>query len=225
MVGRVDGLIVMWPDIEARSLEANLPRRLPVVLLNATLAGDAFDTLTVDNFGGAFEMTSHLLGHGHERVALIRGAAGNHDAAERQRGYRAALKVHGLAPDPAWEFEGSFTEDSGYEAAQRILAAPARPTAVFAANDAMAIGALRAFREAGLRVPDDVAVAGFDDVPVARYVSPALSSVHVAISQMGARAVELALRALAAGEDHARHAQTLPTRLVPRESCGCAPVS
>ncbi len=95
------------------------------------------------------------------------------------------------AVTPGLEQTGDFTERSGYEATQRTLALSPRPTAIFAANDSMAIGALRALREAGLRVPDAMSVAGFDDIPVSRYMSPALSSVHVAINEMGRRAIEL----------------------------------
>jgi LacI family transcriptional regulator len=220
MSGRVDGLVVMSPDLDAEVLEANLPAGLPVVLVNCALESAVFDTITIDNYGGAYAMVRHLIDHGHRRVALLRGAAGNHDAAERLRGYRDALTAEGIAPDPALEFEGEFTERSGYVAAQRMLALPSRPTAVFAANDSMAIGALRALREVGMQVPAEMAVAGFDDVPVAHYVSPTLSSVHVPIHEMGTRSVEFVLRALEAGPGHEPGSLILPTRLVLRESCG-----
>lgn len=218
MSGRVDGLVVMTPALEADLLEANLPAALPVVLVNCPVEGSAFSTIATDNHGGAFAMVEHLRAQGHERVALLRGPEGNHDALERLRGYRDALR--GAEPI---EEAGDFTERSGYEAAQRLLARAPRPTAVFAANDSMAIGALRALREAGLRVPGDVAVAGFDDIPVARYVSPPLSSVHVAINEMGRRAIELLLASIAE-PDREPEAIVLPTRLVLRESSAAAPV-
>lgn len=216
MSGRVDGLIVMTPALEADLLEANLPGSLPVVLVNCPVEGSTFSTVATDNYGGAFAMAGHLRAHGHERVALIRGPEGNHDALERLRGYRDAMGGAGLIEEP-----GDFTERSGYEAAQRLLARSPRPTAVFASNDSMAIGALRALHEAGLRVPEDVAVAGFDDIPVARYVSPPLSSVHVAINEMGRRAIDLLLVCVAE-PGRAPESLTLPTRLVLRESSGAA---
>lgn len=219
MAGRVDGLVVMSPDIEAESLEANLPAHLPVVLMNCALSDEAFNTITVDNYGGAHAMVRHLLGHGHERIAILCGAEGNHDAVERLRGYRDALAEAGHEPTAALEFEGDFTERSGYEAVAAVLGTDPRPTALFASNDSMAIGALRAFREAGVCVPAEMAVAGFDDIPVAQYVSPALSSVHVAIHEMGQRAVGALLASIDDGAP-TDTALTLPTRLVLRESCG-----
>lgn len=216
MSGRVDGLIVMTPAIEADLLEANLPGSLPVVLVNCPVEGSAFSTVATDNYGGALAMVEHLRAQGHERVALIRGPEGNHDASERLRGYRDAMGDDAFIEEP-----GDFTERSGYEATQRLLARDLRPTAIFASNDSMAIGALRALREAGLRVPEDVSVAGFDDIPVARYVSPPLSSVHVAINEMGRRVIEL-LIARIAEPSRAPEAAVLPTRLVLRESSGAA---
>lgn len=220
MRGRVDGLIVMSPDIDSAALVANLPASSPVVLLNCFVDGDAFDSLTIDNFGGARAMVRHLLAAGHRRIAFIRGAERNHDAAERLRGYRAALKNGGIEWDEALEFDGDFTESSGHLAAKRITAMPRRPTAVFAANDSMAIGALAAIREAGLEVPDDIAVAGFDDIPISRYMSPPLTSVRVRISEMGERAVHMLLRAIEGKNQHVRRQERLPTTLVIRESCG-----
>lgn len=222
MSGRVDGLLVMAPDLGPEQLDANLPAGLPVVLLNAPPSG-GYDAFAVDNVGGATAMTRHLIGLGHTRIATIRGADGNRDAAERLAGYRAALEEAGLTPESALEPLGHFTEEGGYRAARRLLALDRRPTAVFAANDAMALGALAAFREAGLGVPRDVALAGFDDVPAARHVSPALSSVHVSISEMGGQALQALLAALANGDGHRPAAVTLPTRLVLRASCGHAP--
>jgi LacI family transcriptional regulator len=226
MRGRVDGLVVMAPDIDPAALAAIVPDALPVVMLGCAVGardgGDATpDSITVDNAGGAHAMTRHLLAHGHRRLAMLTGPAGNHDAAERLRGYRAALAEAGLAADPVYEVPGGFTEAGGEEGARALLALAPRPTAVFAANDAMAIGAMGAFRAAGVRVPDDVAVAGFDDIPIARYVTPALSSVRVDLGALGARAVGRLLRAVAGGGGAAepRH-ETLPTAVVARGSCG-----
>lgn len=218
LVGRVDGLVVMSPDIEADVLEANLPPGLPVVLLGAEVPGHA--AVTIDNEAGAAAMVRHLAGLGHRRIALVGGAAGNADAQARRAGYRRAVAEGALDADPALILEGDFTESSGHAAAHALLRLADRPTAVFAANDSMAIGALRAFREAGLDVPGDLALAGFDDIPVAEYVTPALTSVHVPIYEMGARAVEAVLDAVAAPEADGAAPITLPTRLVVRESCG-----
>jgi len=220
MRGRVDGLIVMSPDIDAPTLAANLPDSLPVVLLNCAVEGTSYDAISVDNFGGAYAMVRHLLSTGRARVAIITGSSRNYDARERLRGYRAALHDTGVALDDRLEVPGDFTETGGYQAARAIAALSPRPTAVFAANDAMAIGALSALRELGLTVPGDIAVAGFDDIPMARYMSPPLTSVHVEISELGARAMGVLLAAVQERNRHERRQLVLPTTLVIRQSCG-----
>ena len=194
--GRVDGLIVLSPDVDAQTLRRNLPETLPVVLLNTRINGQTpqtpgapgalnFDAINTDNHGGALAMVRHLAALGHRRIALIRGPEENADAGERLRGYRDALRAEGLAAAESLELAGDFSEDSGYRAGRLLLTLKPRPTAVFAANDSMAIGCLFALRAAGVRVPDDVALAGFDDIPIARYLTPSLSSVHVPIAELG----------------------------------------
>jgi LacI family transcriptional regulator len=220
MRGRVDGLIAMSPHLDAPSLVANVPAMLPVVLLNCQVTGDAYDALTIENQSGAYQMIRHLVGLGHRSIAIIRGSQGNYDADERLLGYRAALRDSGIEPRPEWEVPGDFTETSGFQAIERLLSMRERPTAVFAANDAMAIGALSALRDAGVRVPDHLAVVGFDDIPLARYMNPPLSSVHVAIAELGARAVETLVHAIDHRTEHTRRHQRLETTLVIRRSCG-----
>jgi LacI family transcriptional regulator len=220
MRGRVDGIVVMTPEIDADTLEANLPSTTPVVLLNCRVDSEAYDAIHVDNYGGAYAMVRHLIGLGHRRIALLGGSARNVDASERQRGYRAAMDELGGEWTVDLELEGSFTEESGYGAVERLLGLYPRPTAVFAANDAMAIGALSALGEAGLRVPEDMAVTGFDDIPIARYMSPPLTSVRVPIAELGSRAMHRLLEALKQENMHERKRETLPTRLIVRASCG-----
>jgi LacI family transcriptional regulator len=230
----VDGLIVLSPDVDAQSLRRNLPETLPVVLLNTPVEGGpvegdgadfdaiAFDSINVDNHGGAFAMVRHLAGLGHRRIAFIRGPEENADARERLRGYRDALLSLGIKREEALELGGDFSEESGYRAGQRLLALEPRPAAVFAANDSMAIGCLFALREAGARVPGDIALAGFDDIPIARYITPSLSSVHVPIAELGTRAMERLLHAVDSKNGHERRQETVATTLVVRGSCGGA---
>ncbi|HEY0510750.1 MAG TPA: LacI family DNA-binding transcriptional regulator [Thermoanaerobaculia bacterium] len=224
--GRVDGLIVLSPDVDAQTLRRNLPETLPVVLLNTRvdgqLDGAAFDAINLDNRGGAFAMVRHLAGLGHRRIALIEGPEENADARERRRGYRDALRAEGVERSPALELAGDFSEEAGYRAGRRLLALAPRPTAVFAANDSMAIGCLFALREAGVQVPGDVALAGFDDIPIARYITPPLSSVHVPIAELGTRAMERLLHAVESKNEHERRQETVPTTLMVRGSCGGA---
>jgi LacI family transcriptional regulator, galactose operon repressor len=220
MRGRVDGLIAMSPHLDAPSLVANVPSTLPVVLLNCQVDGDDYDVLTIENRTGAYEMVRHLVRFGHRAIAIICGPERNYDAEERLEGYRAALKDSEIEMCPEWVLPGDFTETSGFHAIGSLLALPNRPTAVFAANDAMAIGALSALRDAGVPVPAHIAVVGFDDIPFARYLSPPLSSVHVAIAELGTRAVETLVHAIDRKNEHARRHQRLPTTLVIRRSCG-----
>ena len=223
MRGRTDGLIAMSPHLDAATLVENLPASIPVVLLSCPVSGDDYQVISIENAVGAEEMVSHLAILGHKRIAIIMGADGNYDAAERLRGYRSALERHHLSPDTALEVPGDFTEASGHRAAAELLAMASPPTAIFCANDSMAIGALSAMRDAGCRVPDDISVVGFDDIPLALYMNPPLSSVHVPIIEMGERAVRR-LVAVLTGEPVAEHRhECLPTRLVVRASCGHPP--
>jgi LacI family transcriptional regulator len=220
MRGRVDGLIVMAPEVDAATLTANVPDRVPLVLLNTPLCDDGYASIDVDNRGGAEQMTRHLLRHGHRRIAHITGGARNHDGRERLLGYRAALSAAGIPEDPAIVVAGDFTESAGHDGAVALLALAERPTAIFAGNDSMAIGALSALQAAGVRVPEEMAVVGFDDIPIAQYVTPPLTTVRVAISSLGARAAVRLFQAIQAPANAERHHETVPTELVIRRSCG-----
>ncbi len=222
MRGRVDGVVAMSPDLDAESL-LNLPSTIPIVLLCSVSRGNEIDSITIQNFRGAREMAAHLISLGHKRIAIIKGSVRNHDAAERLRGYRMALRDAGITPDPLLERDGDFTEAAGYSAALQLLALKKRPTAIFAANDSMAIGALSALRESGIAVPEEMAVGGFDDIPLARYMDPPLSSVHVPIWELGAKAVTLLLHGITHKNDHARRRERVSTKLVIRRSTGGEP--
>jgi LacI family transcriptional regulator len=222
MRGRVDGLVVMTPGVDASHALRHAAGSVPIVLLNPEVQLPGIDTVNIGNFQGAYGMVRHLAGLGHHPIATITGPTQNIDARQRLDGYRAALRDAGIAASPDLEFHGDFTERSGYEAALGLLRQRGRPTAIFVANDHMALGVMGALQEAGRRVPDDIAIAGFDDITMARYLTPALTTVHVDVLLMGERAVELLLdpeRATASREG--RH-DVLPTRLVVRASCGAS---
>ncbi len=220
MHGRVDGVIVMSPNASPGELEGCLPPSLPVVFLNSAPGRALHPSLNVDNRGGARAMVAHLLSLGHRRLAFVTGPPSNFDAAERRRGCRDALRAAGLPADAATEIEGNFGEESGHVAGEAIVRLSPRPTAIFAANDSMAIGVLFALRAAGLKVPDEIAVAGFDDIPIARFASPPLSTVRLDIRTLGERALAWLLVELS-GEGRSRAIrEVLPIRLVLRESTG-----
>ena len=219
MNGRVDGLIVMSPHADDDFLSQNLPPALPAVLLNSGVREPTQRVFAVDNFGGAREMTEHLVRTGRRRIAFLGGPQANFEARERERGYRAGL---GTAAEP-WLLEGDFSEAAGQRAAAALLALPAaeRPDAVFAANDIMAIGLLGALQAGGVRLPEDIALAGFDDVPISRYVSPALTTMRVPIAALGGQALDALADTL---ERHATEARAtvMPVQLIVRRSCGAA---
>jgi LacI family transcriptional regulator len=191
---------------------------MPIVLLNESDPRGGHDSIRIDNRGGARSATEHLLELGHRRLAMIRGPEENSDAAERLQGFRDALAAHGLAAEPRWLLEGDFREESGYRAGAALAGLEPRPTAVFAANDAMAIGCLQALRERGLAVPADVALAGFDDIPISRFLSPPLTSVRVAIAEMGGRAMERLIQAIERDPATPRHHEVVAATLVVRAS-------
>jgi LacI family transcriptional regulator len=220
MRGRVDGLVLMSPEFTGELSHRTLPGGFPVVLLNCPPSELDCDSLTVANYEGAYAMVRHFVGMGHRRIALINGAAGNFDAAERRRGYHVALRDAGLPVLPELEIPGDFTEESGHAAALALLALADRPTAIFAANDCMAIGALSGLRDHRVLVPEDIAIGGFDDIPMARYVVPALTSVHVDISALGERAAARLLAKLRRPPNVEISRETHPTTLVVRRSCG-----
>lgn len=221
MPGRVDGLLIMSPSLasDAEDPADMLPGALPAVLMNcAERIGEA-QVLNVDNYGGARAMTRHLLDVGHRRIAFIAGPDDNFDARERLRGYRDELRERCPQVAPL-VLPGAFDEASGYRAGEALLQGQ-RPDVVFAANDMMALGCLFAFTHAGLRVPEDIALAGFDDVPMARYVHPALTTMRVDIAGFGARAMQLLLGALephAAPAASAAAANAIAPQLIVRAS-------
>ena len=191
MRGRVDGLLVMSPHAGDDVLAANLPASLPVLLLDSDPQA-GFCSLHVDNHAGARAMVAHLVAGGCRRIAFIGGREPHFDAQERQRGYCDALAELLPGTEP-WLLPGDFDVASGRRAGDELLAAPQRPDAVFAANDMMALGCLFAFQQAGVRMPDEIALAGFDDSPLAQHAFPSLSTMRIDIAGFGARAFHLLL--------------------------------
>ncbi|MFA4892902.1 LacI family DNA-binding transcriptional regulator [Brevundimonas sp.] len=197
MRGRVDGLIVLSPHLDAANLAAGLAGRTPILLMNGG-ADDNRASIVVDNHGGAIQAVEHLIATGRRRIAHISGPTGNLEAEARLAGYLEAMARAGL---PTTVVEGAFTQASGHDAGVALAASQTRPDAVFAGNDNMAVGAMLALQDAGLRVPEDVAIVGFDDVPIASLVRPALTTLRIQIAETGRGALERLVRMInAAGE-------------------------
>jgi LacI family transcriptional regulator len=220
MRGRVDGIVVMSPHAGLDVMAANLPASLPVLLLDSgEVQRPGLCSLRVDNHGGARSMVRHLVERGRRRIAFIAGREPNIDAAERLRGYRDGLAecLPGVEP---WVVSGDFDVASGHRAGCELLGARELPDAVFAANDMMALGCLFAFNAARVRVPDDIALAGFDDSPLAQHMHPSLTTLRIDIGGFGAHALRLLLDRTADGEVLAP--QCLQPELMVRESTGAA---
>lgn len=185
MRSRVDSVIVMMPNAGELPLARSGASRLPMVLIGAHGAAGGDASFIIDNFAGALAITEHLASDGRSRVAFVTGPADNLEASERLRGYRAAMLRLG---GEDWIVRGDFTEESGRRAGEHFGSGDP-PDAIFCANDMMAIGCLEALQAGGIAVPDDVALAGFDDIPIARYVNPPLTTAAVPIAEIGRQAL------------------------------------
>jgi LacI family transcriptional regulator len=215
MHGRVDGLIVMAPHLRAEELSAALPTGLPSMLINTRDASGLRPSVHLDNQAGVRAVVEHLVELGRKGLVHIRGPADNIDADERAAAFRSACADFGAE---CAIVEGDFEEESGAAAVTTLLNRGHRFDGLFAANDNMAIGAMEALRASGLRVPEDVAVAGFDDIPLAKHVG--LSTVRVRIAELGERAVSRLLAAVAG--DHEDGDELHAPELVIRSTTGPA---
>jgi DNA-binding LacI/PurR family transcriptional regulator len=217
---RVEGLILARPSVPLVPADLADARNAGVPLVavgSSELPG--FPVVDVDNRQGAYDATRHLLELGHRRIATIVGPGEWPSAAARLEGYRQGLREAGVAEDPALVEHGSgWGLQSGQAAAARLLERGAAFTALFAHSDLIALGAIRQLRDAGRRVPDDVSVVGYDDLPVADYVEPALTTVHQPMREVGALAAGLLLDELAGGAPVASGVHLLPAALVVRQS-------
>ncbi len=218
---RVDGLIVSGPRSDDAELRALVAEEFPIIL-QGSLPGLDAPSVDVDNRAGAVAAVSHLIGLGHRQIGMITNAPRAYTAAEeRLEGYRAALAAAGVDFDESLVVEGGFDATSGWLAMRTLLERDANLTAVFVASDIVAFGALRALREAGRRVPDEVSVVGFDDIPLARHFDPPLTTVVLPARALGEAAGRALLERLA-GDASSRRV-LLATRLVVRASTAPPP--
>jgi len=219
--GRVDGLILAPTQTGPAQLMALLADGPPVVLMDRRLEGVPWDWVAVDVATGVREAVAHLASRGRTRIALLAGPEGISTAGDKLAGYRAGLAAQGLEPEAALVVAGDYTDAGGYEATRRLLTRSPRPDAVIASNNLSAIGMTRAVLEAGLRIPEDVALVGFDNTPWTTLVRPALTLVAQPVAALGTTAARLLLDRLerpAGGLPGApRHVLLAPT-LVVRQS-------
>jgi LacI family transcriptional regulator len=215
--GLLDGLLVQAGQPEDKLIDHLLHSNLPAVLIGRPFEPSGVNYIDVDNISAAEKAIYHLIRLGYKRIATITGSQGSAVTNDRLEGYRKALRNSQIPVDESLIAVGDFTEASGYIAMKNLLAH--KPQAVFASSDIMAAGAIRAAYEAGLKVPDDLAVIGFDDIPVTTLSNIQLTTVRQPIQQLGTKAVELLINIIENGSKPARHV-ILDTELIIRDSCG-----
>jgi LacI family transcriptional regulator len=219
---QVDGMIFVATGTESDSVRTLLKQRLPLVLVDRQLDGIEADTVLTDNYCGGILAAKHLAGAGHARFGCITGPSYLTPSAERVTGFLETLTGFGIPTQHITLQSGNFHPDSGYQAGFQLMRAEQRPTAIFCCNDMMAIGLYRAIAELGLRIPDDVAVIGFDDIDLSQYLTPPLTTIKQPKHQIGEAAVGMLLERIKDRNLPARRVM-LKTQLVVRKSTGTLP--
>jgi DNA-binding LacI/PurR family transcriptional regulator len=216
-----DGMIVFTTTLEDQEVIRNYELGFPMVLLHRLPPrGVDVPCVLFDNRSGVRNAVQHLIQvHGRRRIAFLHGPLGNQESDEREQGYRDALALSGIAYDPALVTRGGFDEVGARAAVADLIHRQVPFDAIFSGDDEAAVGVLTALRTAGRRVPEDVAVVGFDDVPFAQHLNPALTTVRAPIEQAGYLAATLLFKLLATGQADVMN--VLPVELVIRQSCGC----
>lgn len=216
-----DGLLVFPASLPAEEIRHQFLSGFPMILVQQTPPdGLQIPHLLVENKNIARKMIDHLIEvHGYRRIAFLAGAKEQEDAAQREMGYRQSLAAHGIPFDPELRAEGYFARKESYDAVNLLLQRGIEFDAIFACDDLSASGALSALSQAGIRVPEDVALVGFDDLETSRYLHPPLTTVAVPIEELGRIAVQQLLRLIHTGK--ADLVTEVETELVIRRSCGC----
>lgn len=217
--GRVDGVVGVFFHLRAEDLLALIEQQIYVVRFEAlpkTPGTLPLDNIYIDNIAASRMAVEYLINKGHTRIAMLTSHEG--PARFREVGYREALEAHRIPLDQLLMSSGTYSEDGGYEAMSGLLRQGLRPTAVFAANDLMAMGAMIAIREAGMSIPGNIAVMGFDDISTAKLVYPALTTVAQFQRELGQRAAEMLMERLNGGIPEAGRSIEMPFRLIERDS-------
>ncbi len=220
---RFEGLFVVYhgTNQDTHEIFDHISPHLPLVTIGYASNHKNIIAVGVTNYEGAYAATQHLLALGHRQIAHITGPAAMYECQERRRGYSEALQAAGLSSIEALIASGDWSDASGYQSAQSLLNHHSGFTALFVQNDRMALGAMRALYEAGLRIPHDVAIVVFDDIPAASYFIPPLTTVYHPTYDLGRLGIKLLIDQIN-GQSATTHSVRLPTRLVIRSSCGAA---
>lgn len=219
---QVDGVILASAALHDKNVARLEASPYPFVFIGRYPVNPNVAAVGIDDTGGAKEAVRHLLWHGHTRIAHISGPSGHLSAIDRQTGYAEALEAHGVVVRQEYIFEGDYSEAAGWAGMQALLSLEEPPTALFAANDETAVGAMAALRRAGIQPGKDFPVVGFDDVVLARLVTPGLTTIRQPMHRLGVESAQLVMQLI--NEQAPERLQVdLPTEIVVRESCGCVP--
>jgi LacI family transcriptional regulator len=217
MEKQVDGVIFVAAGLSGRNIENLAKLGVPFVLVDRRVPQIEADYVLADNQGGGFKAVNHLIGLGHRAIACLAGPEGVALSSERVEGYRQALEEAGIPFDPSWVVEGDFQYQAGYASARKLFSAQKTPTAIFACNDLMAIGIYRCAHERGMRIPGDLSIVGFDDIRLAAFTNPPLTTVKQSKHEMGSIAARLLIERMAQPNLPPR-LEILETQLVVRGS-------
>jgi LacI family transcriptional regulator len=220
--GLADGLILVLPRDPSAYLDGLSRQGFPFVLVDYKADSDDIPSVSAANFQGTYDAISYLIGIGHQRIGFITGDMETGSAHQRLDGYQTALRDHGILTDPALIYAGNFFQLSGLEGANYLLSLKSPPTAIFASNDVMAVGAYEAIRARGLRIPQDVSVVGFDDIPQSAQLHPGLTTVRQPLAEMGRLATQRLLISIEQESGEPLGYVELPTELIIRDSA-CPP--
>ncbi|PFG15002.1 LacI family DNA-binding transcriptional regulator [Bacillus sp. es.036] len=219
---QVDGMILLTTRLD-NDVITDIAERYPVVLTSDFIEGLNVPTVAIDNISSSREAVEHLVQLGHSRIGMITGPLNSLLSRDRLKGYRQALFANEIAIEGVLIQEGDHTYESGYNQMNKFLALEDPPTAIFAANDSMAMGAIKAVKDQNMKVPEDVAVVGFDNIQFSKIFEPALTTIAQPLMEMGKRSMELLLKQIK-GEPLTKKQLVLDTKLIVRDSCGAKEV-
>lgn len=215
----IDGIIFSTPEIQDENIKEVVRNRpdLPIIIIGSDVSGVKVDKVLVDNFEGSYTATKHLLELGHKRIGFIAGQLDSYATIERRKGFEQALNDYEIILDRNYIMLEAFKIQSGYKKGKEMLCKKDRPTAIFAGNDAIAVGIYKAARELKIRIPEELSVIGFDDSQFAEIVYPGLTTIRTPITEMGKKAVELAIE-VAKKTRNFKETITFQSSIIQRES-------
>ncbi len=217
--GLISGLILLVPNLSKGLTDILEKIRIPVVLINSHPQISRFHVVAIDNFDGAYSMTKYLLKKGYKKIGFISGPEDNDDSIYRKEGYIQACKEFNNDSFKKWIVNGDFTREGGISGCKTLLEKKIKPEVIFAANDMMALGCYDFLSEKKIKIPDDIAISGFDDIFVSKYLNPGLTTVKINIEEVGRSAAGLLMNKLTNSEALTTMTVRISTQLIIRDSC------